>query len=256
VSRPGLDPRPSDTPHPIDAPGTDEATWAVWETLDSLPEASVNGVRLADVTSAVIVAAHPDDEVLGAGGLISALAASGARLRLVAITDGEGSHHGRADSVALAHRRAAESADALRALGADGTEVIRLGLPDSGLADHEEKLAATLTPLVGGFDVCLAPWDHDMHPDHETAGRAARRASSSPVLCFPVWMWHWAFPADPRVPWEQAVRVPLAPDMTARKRAAIGSFASQTEDRGGGLGPVLSPGMITHFTRAMEVLLR
>jgi LmbE family N-acetylglucosaminyl deacetylase len=262
VSSPGLEPYPADTPHPartphpIDAPGTDEATWAVWETLDSLPGASVNGVSVADVTSAVIVAAHPDDEVLGAGGLISALAASGARLRLIAITDGEGSHRGLADPVALARRRAAESVDALRALGANETEVIRLGLPDSGLAGHEEKLTATLTRLVAGFDVCLAPWDHDLHPDHETAGRAARRASGAPVLSFPIWMWHWAFPADPRVPWEQAVRVPLAPGPAARKRAAIGRFASQTEDRGGGLGPVLSPGMITHFTRAMEVLLR
>jgi LmbE family N-acetylglucosaminyl deacetylase len=256
VNRPGLDPHPADTPHPIDAPGTDETTWAAWKTLDSLPEASVNGVTLADVTSAVIVAAHPDDEVLGAGGLISALAAAGARLRLVAITDGEGSHLGHADPVALARRRVAESAGALRALGADGTEVIRLGLPDSGLTDHEGQLITRLAPLVAGFDVCLAPWVRDMHPDHETAGRAARRASRAPVLCYPVWMWHWASPADPRVPWEQAMRVPLAPDAAARKHAAIRSFTSQTEDRGGGLGPVLSPGMIAHFTRAKEVLLR
>jgi hypothetical protein len=42
----------------------------------------------------------------------------------------------------------------------------------------------------------------------------------------------------------------------ARKRAAIGCFASQTQDRGHGLGPVLSPGVIAYFTRAMEVLLR
>ncbi|MBO0819899.1 MAG: PIG-L family deacetylase, partial [Nocardiopsaceae bacterium] len=90
----------------------------------------------------------------------------------------------------------------------------------------------------------------------ETAGRAARRASRAPVLGYPVWMWHWASPADPRVPWERAVRVPLAPDAAARKQAAIRSFTSQTADRGGGLGPVLSPGMIAHFTRAMEVLLR
>lgn len=262
VSCPGLDPRPADTPHPldaphpIDAPGTDEAAWAAWRTLDSLPEARVNGVSLAGVPSAVIVAAHPDDEVLGAGGLISVLAASGARLRLVAVTDGEGSHPGHADPAALGRRRAAESAGALRALGADGTEAIRLGLPDRGLADHEETLVATLAPLVAGFDVCLAPWEHDLHPDHETAGRAARRAGRAPVLGYPVWMWHWASPADPRVPWEQAARVPLPPDAAARKHAAIREFTSQAEDRGGGLGPVLSPGMIAHFTRAAEVVLR
>jgi hypothetical protein len=57
------------------------------------------------------------------------------------------------------------------------------------------------------------------------------------------------------VPWDPAVRVPLPPRAAGRKRAAITCFASQTEDRGHGLGPVLSPGMIAHFTRAMEVLL-
>jgi LmbE family N-acetylglucosaminyl deacetylase len=263
VTRPGIGPRPSDDPHPIDALGTDEDTWAAWGKLDAFPD-----VGLADVASAVIVAAHPDDEVLGAGGLISILAASGARLRLVAVTDGEGSHSaslasrprpaspGRADPATLGRRRATESARALRVLGAGTAEVIRLGMPDTGLAEHEEKLTAMLAPLVAGFDVCLAPWEHDMHPDHETAGRAARRADGSPVLCYPVWMWHWASPADPRVPWDRAVCVPLTPDAAARKRAAISSFTSQTEDRGDGLGPVLSPAMIAHFTRTMEVLLR
>jgi hypothetical protein len=72
---------------------------------------------------------------------------------------------------------------------------------------------------------------------------------------YPVWMWHWASPGDRRVPWDQAVRVPLPPRAVGRKRAAISCFTSQTEDRGHGLGPVLSPGMIAHFTRTMEVLL-
>jgi hypothetical protein len=69
-------------------------------------------------------------------------------------------------------------------------------------------------------------------------------------------MWHWAFPADPRVPWERALRVPLPPRASSRKRAAIRCFASQVQDRGHGLGPVLSPGMIAHFTRPVEVLFR
>lgn len=252
MSRPVDAPHPIGAPHPIDAPGTDEGTWAAWAGLDALPDART--AALAGVTSAVVVAAHPDDEVLGAGGLISVLAAAGARLRLVAVTDGEGSHRGRADPVMLAQRRTAETAAALRALGAGTAEVVRLGLPDAGLAGREDGLTAALEPLTAGFDVCLAPWDGDLHPDHEAAGRAARRAVRQ-VLCYPVWMWHWASPADPRVPWDQALRVPLPPFAAAKKRAAIGCFASQTEDRGGGLGPVLTPAMVAHFTRAMEVLL-
>jgi LmbE family N-acetylglucosaminyl deacetylase len=240
-------------PHPIDAPGTDERSWAAWPWLSTLPGAGLAG--LAGVRSAVIVAAHPDDEVLGAGGLISMLAAARARLRLVAVTDGERSHRGHASRASLARRRTAETAAALRALGARAAEVVQLQLPDSGLADREDELTTALAPLIAGFDMCLAPWDRDMHPDHEAAGRAARRAGPQRLYYYPVWMWHWASPADPRVPWDRALRVPLPPRAAGRKRAAITCFRSQTEDRGHGLGPVLSPGMIAHFTRAMEVLL-
>jgi hypothetical protein len=166
--------------HPIDAPGTNERSGAAWPWLSTLPGAGL--ARLAGVRSAVIVAAHPDDEVLGAGGLISMLAASRARLRLVAVTDGERSHLGHGSRASLARRRTAETAAALRALGARTAEVIRLQLRDSGLSAREDELTAALAPLVAGF-------------------------------------------------------------------------ASQTEDRGHGLGPVLSPGMIAHFTRSTEVLL-
>ena len=240
-------------PHPIDAPGTDERSWRAWPWLSTLPGSGL--AMLAGVTSAVFVAAHPDDEVLGAGGLMAMLAASRPRLRLVAVTDGERSHQGHSSPAVLARRRTAETGAALRALGAGATEVIRLGLPDTRLAAREDDLAAALAPLVAGFDLCLAPWDGDMHPDHEAASRAARRSATGAFYCFPVWMWHWASPGDPRVPWDRALRIPLPPHTAARKRAAITRFASQTEDRGHGLGPVLAPGMIAHFTRAMEVLL-
>ena len=240
--------------NPIDAPGTDERTWAAWSWLSTLPGRGLAG--LSGVTSAVVVAAHPDDEVLGVGGLISVLAASRARLRLVAVTDGEGSHRGRTPPAVLARRRTAETAAALRALGAQAAEVIRLRLPDGAVAAREDELTAALAPLAAGFDLCLAPWDHDLHPDHEAAGRAARRAAPASLYCYPVWMWHWAFPGDPRVPWDRALRIPLPPRTVSRKRAAVSCFASQLTDRGGGLGPVLSPGMIAHFTRATEVLFR
>jgi LmbE family N-acetylglucosaminyl deacetylase len=237
-------------PNPIDAAGTDEATWASWPALGRLPAAPIT-----DWASAVVLAAHPDDEVLGVGGIMSVLASAGARLRLVAVTDGEASHPGHAEPGALAQRRVAETAEALRVLGAQPTEVIRLRLPDTGVAEREDEVTGLLRDLVGGFDVCLAPWQQDMHADHEVVGRSARRASPR-TMFYPIWMWHWAFPGDPRVPWDRGVRVPLPPEVAARKRAAIGCFASQLERRGPGLEPVLPPGAVAHFTRGQEVLFR
>ncbi len=59
------------------AQGTDERSWAAWPWLSTPPGGGLAG--LAAVRSAVVVAAHPDDEVLGAGRLMSVLAASRAR---------------------------------------------------------------------------------------------------------------------------------------------------------------------------------
>lgn len=236
--------------NPIDAPGSTEADWQRWPGLRWIPVLDVSAWA-----SAVILAAHPDDEVLGAGGIISQLTTAGARLRLIAVTDGEASHPRCRDAGALVRRRVGERAEALRLLGADDAEVVRLGLPDSGLADRESEITSAVADLAAGFDACLAPWEHDAHPDHEAVGRAARHAGPA-CYRYPVWMWHWAQPADPRVPWRQAVRVPLAPDVAARKAAAVGCFGSQLEPRAPAAGPVLPPGFVRHFTRDYEVLFR
>ncbi len=239
-------------PNRIDRPGTPEEAWDSWLELRYLPVIDPQAWG-----SVVIVAAHPDDEVLGAGGTMALLAAAGARLRLVAVTDGEASHPD-ADPDVTARTRTAESAGALQLLGVRDIEVIRLRFPDAGLAAREDELSARLRDLCAGFGVCLAPWEADAHADHEAAGRAARRAAwqaGQEVLSYPIWMWHWAKPADRRVPWPRACQVPLPPEVAAGKRAAIGAFASQLADRGA-RGPVLPPGIVAHFTRTQEVLLR
>ncbi len=236
-------------PNRIDAPGTAEAAWLAWPPLQRFPVADSTSWR-----SAVVVAAHPDDEVLGAGGTMALLARAGARLRLIAVTDGEASHPGTGDQAALARRRIAESAAALKILGAQSAEVVRLRLPDTGLADREDELTGILRRLCAGFEVCLAPWEADAHADHEAAGRAARRAAQH-VMRYPVWMWHWAAPGDKQVPWDRCLQIPLPPDIAASKHAAIQAFTSQLTDRGS-FGAVLPAGMAAHFTRAQEVLFR
>jgi LmbE family N-acetylglucosaminyl deacetylase len=235
-------------PNRIDRRGTGEQAWRAWPGLWKLPLAG-----LLAWPSAVVVAAHPDDEVLGVGGTLALLAAAGARLRVIAVTDGEASHPGAADPAALVRRRAQERAAALAILGVGHVEVVRLGFPDTALGRVEGEVVSALREACRGFEVCLAPWDADAHADHEAAGRAAQQASRR-VLSYPVWAWHWAVPADRRLPWHRALRVELPPTLAARKRSAIQAFTSQLTDRAGGHGPVLPPGIVAHFTRAQEVL--
>jgi LmbE family N-acetylglucosaminyl deacetylase len=223
--------------------------WDSWPGLRRLPVADPLAWR-----NVAVVAAHPDDEILGAGGTMAIAAAAGIRLRLIAVTDGEASHPG-ADPADTGRVRSAESAAALDLLGIGDIETIRLRLPDTGLAALQDELAAILREQCAGFEVCLAPWELDAHCDHEAAGRAAWQAGL-PVLSYPIWMWHWAGPADPRVPWRRACQVLLPPEVAARKRSAIGAFTSQLTDRAAGTGPVLPAGIIAHFTREQEVLLR
>jgi LmbE family N-acetylglucosaminyl deacetylase len=237
----------------IDRSGTPEEAWASWLDLRYLPPAD-----LPAWSSVAVVAAHPDDEVLGVGGTMAILAAAGARLRVIAVTDGEASHPG-ADPAVIGRTRTAESTAALGLLGVREAEVVRLGLADTAVARRERELVGLLRELCAGFEVCLAPWEADAHADHEAAGRAARQAGSAggwTVLSYPSWRWPWATPADRRVPWSRACRVPLPAEVAARKQSAIHAFASQLTDRGPSLGPVLPPGIVAHFTTDQEVLLR
>ncbi|MEU1487165.1 PIG-L family deacetylase [Streptomyces sp. NPDC005752] len=242
---------------PIQAPGTDESVWEAWTGWEDLPEFSLppRGSRV------VVVAAHPDDEVLGFGGTMARLADAGHRLTVVSVTDGEGSHpHSRAVRAdELVRVRAEETRTALERLGARNAEVVRLRIPDSGVDRHEEDVRRALVPLCSGAALVAAPWAGDVHSDHEAAGRAARAAAheaDAPFAEYPVWMWHWARPDDPRVPWDRAARLSLPTGVQARKRHAVNAFVSQIRP----LGPevedaaVLPPEELAHHLRPREVV--
>ncbi|WP_327176435.1 PIG-L family deacetylase [Streptomyces sp. NBC_01335] len=96
------------------AEGTPEAEWARWDGWRALADAPrIDG-------PVVVVAAHPDDEVLGVGGTLARLTAAGAEVHVVTVTDGEASHPGsrRVPPDVLARLRADELGAALDDRGA------------------------------------------------------------------------------------------------------------------------------------------
>ena len=189
---------------------------------------------LGRVRHAVIVAPHPDDEAIGAYGLIRTLKAKAARVRVVIVTDGTGSHPNSArwPSARLAARRRRETLSVLRAIGIAKREVDFLGLPDGALSDLARCQRLDLRRAIGRLrcDLLVLPARDDDHPDHRAVAAIARRAMGGRTLEYLVW-------PNRRSCSRSASHVLRLGAMAAAKRGAIRRYRSQTgaitDDPGG-----------------------
>ena len=89
----GTDPTPGPAFDSAD-PGTSERDWQGWGGLRALPRLDVDAWAAKGNAHLVLVAAHPDDETLGAAGLLAIAAEAGAQVDVVVATTGDGSHPG------------------------------------------------------------------------------------------------------------------------------------------------------------------
>jgi LmbE family N-acetylglucosaminyl deacetylase len=243
----------------IEGQGTSEAQWQDWPPLHELPKIDLNKL-VPSAARAVVVAPHPDDEVLATGGLLAMLSESGGQVLVVGVTDGDASHPGsvRWPPEKLARHRHDEAVTGLHALGIDEQHYVRLSLPDGRVQSHHAQLVDRLVEVLRPGDVVISTWDHDGHPDHEATAHAVAVACIT-VNCqhlqSPVWMWHWASPGDPRVPWMRIRQLCLSPEALRRKTLALRAHASQLTAQDSGLPPVLSPWAVERMLRRSEYLL-
>ena len=239
-------------------PGTPAGDWAAdarWGELPSLDPSAYSDV--------FVVAAHPDDETLGAGGLIAECGQRGIPVTVIVVTDGASSHPDSPTTTPteLAKRRAVEVTLAVSGLHADA-RVIRLGFTDGEVRAHRERIAAELggyLPTEGARSVLLATtWRGDEHPDHQIIGEvcAAIAAERGLILAeYPIWLWHWATPADAAVPWDKFVRLPLSPVAVSLKAGAIADHESQVAPLSDQPGDeaLLLPGFLQNFAGEHEI---
>ncbi|GGX34529.1 acetylglucosaminylphosphatidylinositol deacetylase [Pigmentiphaga litoralis] len=217
----------------IRAEGTPEAVWDAWPGLHALTAVDATTL-LPHGCRAVVIAPHPDDEVLACGGLMRQWTDAGRDVVVVAVTDGGGSHTNsrRWTPTTLEAARRAERQAAMQEMGLASVPVLGLQLPDGGVTGTEAALHRALTAVLRPGDVVFATWRLDGHPDHEATGRAAADCCARaglPLIELPVWMWHWAEPGDPRVPWHRLARVRLDPAQREAKRRAIAAHRTQVE---------------------------
>jgi O-antigen biosynthesis protein len=166
----------------------------------------------------LVLAPHPDDEVIACGGLVALAAQAGVPVHVVLVTDG-----GAGGSAPV---RLEESRAALQVLGEGGLAptLTCWHLPDRGVrpdAALRERMAQTWTAL--GVRWVLAPSPFEVHPDHRAVCRAAVEALAQA-------------PADAQRPQLVLCEIgaPMLPnalvDITPvleRKQRAMACFASQ-----------------------------
>lgn len=247
--------------NPIVGQGTPLHLWQTSSHLAQLPVIDILTL-VPQGSRAVIIAPHPDDEVLGCGGFLQLLAAANRALQLISVTDGSASHPGseRWPVERLSAVRPQESAEALRRLGLPlhSLKWLRGGFADSRVAAREAELSEFIERHLCANDVVFTTWREDGHCDHEAVGRASAEAArrvGATLHELPVWTWHWATPDESGVPWHRARKILLTPHQVARKRHAVHAFASQLEgDPHIGLPPVLAPYVLDRLLRPFEVV--
>lgn len=198
----------------------------------------------------VVVAAHPDDESLGAGGLIATAHAAGILVYVVLLTAGESARSlAHLSRHALATQRLAEVERAVDAL-APGTPVVFLGAADGRVSEVETQVVANLEELLGDgrHTLLAAPWRLDGHPDHDAAGRAAAEAArrtGARLAEYPLWSWELTAPDD--APWSLFRKVDLSSQAVEAKERAIAAHASR------GRSTAHFSGAVEHFVVADDV---
>lgn len=208
----------------------------------------------------VLVSPHPDDETLGAGGLIAYQVRRGLPVTIIAVTDGEAAFPSLVGSLsaadssptaALAATRREEQESALRSLGPGRIEMVRLSLPDGAVADYEEGLTYALRAHVNGTSLLLAPWSSDAHPDHEACGRVAESiAQETGAMLASYFFWTWHRQNVSALADLNLKRFHLDPESYQRRANALTSYATQVTPFIG--DPVLPEATLAPARRTFE----
>lgn len=213
----------------------------------------------------LVLAPHPDDDVLGCGGLITLRRLAGCDVQIVYVTDGSASHDGHPTltRTQLATQREGEARAATRMLGVESAAVQFLGAIDGTLdrlspleaSTVIDKLARLLRQLQP--EEILLPASDDGSSEHEATFRLFRRAyaasgSAARVREFAIWAW-WS----PRLLGRKLLRGQRVSRCNFRgyeflKARALAAHRSQTEPTAPWTNPVLMPPFCRMFLAPEE----
>lgn len=197
-------------------------------------------------TNVLIFAPHPDDEVIGCGGLIARLVRQGRIPHIVVMTGGEGSHtsccNTSKEEIIKARRRLTRNA--LTILGIPESHIHELNFADGNINgnDPEVKKLRQLVADINPESVFVPHWGEGW-PDHINTAKIVRdiAPASAEIWEYCVWMWYYNVWRGLRLDWHNARRLPMTPEEHALKLKAMDAYVSPLAPCGKPWSGVLPP---------------
>ena len=204
-----------------------------------------NLVELATFDKVLIVAPHPDDEVLGCSGLIQRLLRESKQVDVVILSGGGKSHVGccKIDESALIESRRNLSRKAAKILGLPLENLHFLDYPDGSITidcpetDRLKELIDTLQP-----DAIFVPHKGEGWSDHLEAGRIVQKlvGEMADVLLYEYCVWFWYYNVW-NIDRKKAFVLTMTEEELSRKNEAIDAYIKPKAPCGKPWSGVLPP---------------
>jgi len=215
----------------------------------------------------LVLVPHPDDEILGLGGIILRVIQQGGKVHLVFLTDGECSGVW-LDQEEIKHQRIAISEKVCKLLGIQSQDITRLHLADGavphpGQIGFDEavqriiKIIETVRPDAVFATHTLDFWPYDHMACAYIAQEAVRQSTYKPQLWY-YWVWAW-YNLRPgqlfKLNYKKIFRVDIKAQL-AQKMELTGLYLNELTPEGKPWSGVLPNALVKALEQPFEIIER
>lgn len=206
--------------------------WLLFKS-NTNPEIQING-------STLIVSPHPDDEVIGCGGLISRLVEEGNSPYIVFMTGGGASHKtccNLSEEEIIKNRRIL-TRESLGILGVKEDHIYELNFPDGKIPYPNDEgqvtnddpnifklksLLSTFQSPLSNLNIFVPHWGEGW-PDHINTAKIIKAITPQNAQIWEYCVWMWYYNIWRGLDWENAFRLKLDKDEREKKLKAIAVY--------------------------------
>jgi LmbE family N-acetylglucosaminyl deacetylase len=218
-------------------------------------------------SSILIISPHPDDEILGLGGIILQILQKGGKANLVYLTDGEGSGVW-PDKDEIKNQRISLSEKASLQLGLSPKDIIHLHLPDGevpypGQAGFDKavqnirQLIEKLKPDATFATHILDYWPFDHVACAHIASEAVNKSEHKTQLWY-YWVWAW-YNLRPwqllKIKFRKLNRIDIK-EQIPQKRALMAIYLDSLTRNGKPWSGILPKSLVEAFSLPVEIIER